>query len=65
LFYYVHLLHVSNQLDHDQAIFHEMYYSLLNCISKYFSCCSMLVIINMNVIKIPVFRYVLVISLKI
>jgi hypothetical protein len=33
-FYYVRLLHFSIQLDHHQAIFHEMYYSLLNCISN-------------------------------
>jgi hypothetical protein len=33
--YYVHLLHVSNQLDHHQAIFHKMYYSLLSCSSNY------------------------------
>jgi hypothetical protein len=34
-FYYVHFLRVSIQLDHHQAIFHEMYYSLLNYISMY------------------------------
>jgi hypothetical protein len=45
-FYYVHLLYVSIQLDHYQAIFHEMYYLFFNYISMYFYCGSILVIIN-------------------
>jgi hypothetical protein len=32
--YYIHLLYISTQLDHHQAVFHEMYYSLLNRISN-------------------------------
>jgi hypothetical protein len=64
LLYYVHVLHVSIQLDHYQEIFHEINYSLLNCICMYFKCGSKSLIINMNFITVFVFLYILDINRK-